>query len=435
MIRRNFCLPLALILVLMFCFQVFAFAPSPNASLDPQNPLIKPDTQNPITKPDSLKPSQPETQNILSFAKITVSNNNADLVNGATVEVMVGDSSVVQSSTTNENGEVKFVISKPGIYTFKATFGELVVSSFPIKFSRDGQSINLPLKFPGLSELSGRADIRVINTYGGNITGATVQSLQNGIPVAGKNAVTDANGQCLISGLIPGQYTFQALGNNVAGTSDLIKISHNTSQSVFIKVSGTGTALVTVKDQYDQPLKNATIQTLQSGNLLEDKTGVTNDKGQCTISHLAPGLYSFKATYNDWTKLSGLIEIKEYGTSKVNLTIDTTTQIIIDLPLIFKDNPKLEEIKLLRVFLVNSKGKDIEITNKRTNYNSRTGEALYSNIKISSGYYRVEVRNYDTMGASNQFGPIPYFISYMNYGELRLDYPGTVSPAIVLYPN
>ena len=222
----------------------------------------------------------------------TVSDVNGP-VSGASVQLFV-NTTLLATVLTDSNGGYSIANLAPGQYVLQvsASNHQSVIEGVTIVADQTQEAdVMLPLN-PG--SISGT----LIDAVSGlPLVGFTVNISNNGTLIA--TAITDANGNYLISGLAPDSYSVSALGPNYqTGTLSVTVLAGNTASANFSLQSQPGSISGNVVDTNSNPLANVLIEALQGNNILA--TAMTDPSGNYSLTGLAPGTYVVRASANSF---------------------------------------------------------------------------------------------------------------------------------------
>lgn len=227
---------------------------------------------------------QPNPGSVIGTVLATAAGNP---IIGANVSIYQG-SNILASSLTDSNGAYLMSNLAPGHYT-------LVVSANLFQNASQGATVT--------SNQTTTANFTLADLPGsitGTITGAaaTVDLLQGQNLIA--STATTSDGSFSFSNLSPGNYTVRAQAQNfqtaLVGASVLANMTTNVSVTLQAQ---TGTLTGQVVDAVTtNPLANVTVEVMQNAIVIDST--LTSASGNYSISNLAPGTYTVRATLNTY---------------------------------------------------------------------------------------------------------------------------------------
>jgi protocatechuate 3,4-dioxygenase beta subunit len=234
------------------------------------------------------------------------------------------------TAVTNASGGVTFTGLKPGTYSIAPVLpaGSIVSQTpIPVVVPSGGtgaiiEGLYAPASLSGHVFLDQNADgVQAASDI--NQAGITVQLLDStGAPIAGKTAITDANGAYSFTGLKPGSYavqvtaptgnTFSGIGTNanaaldsIVGTTGkttavtLVSGANVPNQNAAFYAPATVTAVIYTdlnadgsKGASETGLAGVTVALLDANGNPTGLTAVTNASGGVTFTGIKPGTYS-----------------------------------------------------------------------------------------------------------------------------------------------
>ena len=245
-------------------------------------------------------------QAISGAITITKSNSLGNMISGATFEILNSSGIIVQTGTTNAQGQLTIDNLPYGNYTCVETVAPTgyVLDSKPIAFmiTTNGQVIKENIVN---QSIIGSLSITKVNiTTKEPLVGATFQILNSSGTVV-QTETTGSNGQITVNNLPYGNYTYI---ETVAPTGYVL---NNTPVAFSIKTNGqvvnqtvtntlesvpVGSLQITKIDSTtSKPLSGATFEVLDSSGTVV-QTGTTNAKGELTINNLPYGNYTYVET-------------------------------------------------------------------------------------------------------------------------------------------
>ncbi|WP_179107331.1 carboxypeptidase regulatory-like domain-containing protein [Sediminibacillus massiliensis] len=249
----------------------------------------------------------------------TVSDDdNQSPISDAVIQVINAQNIVVATATTDASGEYTVEQLYPGSYSLvftangysNQTLGAIVASNSTTVVNAN------------LSRLAGALTGNVQSSGGDPISGAQVSVYQNNILVI--TALTDNNGDYLITGLAPGTYTavISAAGHSTHTAAAVITNGETTTVNASLN-ENPGTLTGVVSDTDDNPVAGAAVTVrLSTGTGIIIATTVTTTDGSYTVEGLAPGNYTVVVTApNLQTTTKGTTIISD-STSTVSFTLE-----------------------------------------------------------------------------------------------------------------
>jgi large repetitive protein len=232
----------------------------------------------------------------------------------ATVQVVNSQSVVIATTRTDSNGQY--------------TVGNLLPDSYTLIFSANGYSNetvgavvtsnDITFVNANLSQIAGVLSGTVQDPGTLPISGAMVTVFQNNIQIA--SAITDENGNYMISGLAPGSYSVVASAPNYTTESVAATIINGQTTIVPITLNeDPGTLTGVVRDTDNNPISggNVTVQ-ISTGTGIVIATTVTGADGSYTVPGLAPGNYTVVASAMNFQSSARGVTIVSNDASIVN---------------------------------------------------------------------------------------------------------------------
>lgn len=223
---------------------------------------------------------------------------------------------LITSTLTDPNGDYAISLIDPNTYTVHAHIAG---------FSSGVQGVVITANNTtnanfALSSLHGSVEGNVTSSQGGNLSGVTIEVLQNDILIA--STLTDYQGYYFINSLDPGSYIMHAHDPGYQnGLSGLIIVADQTSTVNFVLSLETCNLSGTVEDTSGDPLPLATVE-VNLNNIVIFST-LTNPQGQYLIEGISPGDYVLHA--HDSGYQSGIIpKTLVSGANTQNFVLDTT---------------------------------------------------------------------------------------------------------------
>lgn len=252
-----------------------------------------------------------------NFALLSQPGSITGIVTGAaaSIDLMQG-SSIIASTVTANDGSYSFNNLAPGSYTVRAEAQnyQTVVRGATVAANAT-TTVNITLQAqPGT--ISGT----VVDDFNSNpLSGVTIELIQNSVVV--ESALTDGSGTYVLSELAPGSYYVRA-------TIDDYQIA---LQGVNVQSNVTVTANFSLKLLPGNIAGQITDAT--TGSLLVDTqvdvfqgailiaTTITDGNGNYTVSNLAPGNYTVRASLNNYETSLQSATVTATDTTTVNFTL------------------------------------------------------------------------------------------------------------------
>ncbi|MED4278752.1 carboxypeptidase regulatory-like domain-containing protein, partial [Priestia megaterium] len=200
---------------------------------------------------------------------------------------------IVASTQTDINGSFQAQGLAPGTYTLIVINPEFQGKTIGFTVGPNQiltQNISLA---PNPGTLTGT----VINSQTGlALSGAVVQIFSSGNLIPIENAITDQNGNFIVRGLEPGEYSVLAQATNFGSAVVGAVITPGDVADVTVQIPPLPGAISgQIIDFSENPLPNATVRLLdQNQNVVG--IGATDISGNYTIGNIAPGTYILVAS-------------------------------------------------------------------------------------------------------------------------------------------
>ncbi|BCB03802.1 carboxypeptidase regulatory-like domain-containing protein [Bacillus sp. KH172YL63] len=250
----------------------------------------------------------------------TVTDNAMIPIEGALVTI-VQNNIPIATDITDQNGNYEVPNLAPGSYTVVVSADNFTTETVGTIITSGETTVTNVVLAPDPGTLSGN----VTNDSGDPIAGATI-SIQTNVGII-LTTVTDSNGNYVVEGLAPGNYTVTASAPNFQTQIIGASISSNqTTASNFILVSNPGGIIGQITNvQTGDPILGANIEVR-----ILDSTGAivstifSDTNGQFSSNQLAPGEYTlvFSADNFQTTAVSTLVEAGQTATVNVGLVPD-----------------------------------------------------------------------------------------------------------------
>lgn len=213
-------------------------------------------------------------------------------VSGAVVDLLLNDS-IIESKVADGSGQFLFSNVAQGAYTIRAKANGYITKTQGVIVSANSES----LVSINLDESPGSISGTVIDENQQPIKDALIEVKLNDIPVA--SAFTDINGFYRIDGLAAGFHSIKASASGFEVQNKSVLVVANTETSLdFVLGSSPGSVYGKVTNQIGQPIAGAFISVEHNGEPVAN--GFTDTFGNYSITGLAAGFYSIKASATDY---------------------------------------------------------------------------------------------------------------------------------------
>lgn len=220
--------------------------------------------------------------------------NSDDPIAGAIIELLVNNA-LIATKISNSDGEYLFENVAPGSATIRVHadgYGTVLQGVVVNAHVQTRSDVSLTAN-PGA--LTGNV------RNGGNnlaISGATVELQANGLVIA--STFTDVQGNFALDSLPPGAYQLQISKDGFAGETVGVIITADQTTDVDIELSadaGEVFGVVKSEDSLD-PIMGATVTLTSNGSTVA--FAFTDANGRYSLTGIAPGNYTIKATASDF---------------------------------------------------------------------------------------------------------------------------------------
>ncbi|MBU7592485.1 carboxypeptidase regulatory-like domain-containing protein [Metabacillus halosaccharovorans] len=247
-------------------------------------------------------------------------NDSGSLAPIPNVNIQVANSQniVVATAVTNVNGQYTIDQLLPGSYTLIFTADGYSNVTLGAIVTANGTAIVNAV----LSRLAGALMGNVQNPQGNPLSGASVSVLQNNVFI--QTALTDENGNYMITGLAPGtnySVVISAEGFSTFTAATTIINGQTTTLNATL-TENPGNLIGIVNDSNNNPVAGANISVqLSTGSGIIIATTVTESNGNYFVQGLAPGNYSVVATAPNLQSSTFGTTITSSVTSTLNFTL------------------------------------------------------------------------------------------------------------------
>ncbi|MFT4921442.1 MAG: serine/threonine protein kinase [Haloarculaceae archaeon] len=253
-----------------------------------------------------------------------VTNENNEVLPGATVRVVATDTGdVVTTTTTNQDGEYTVGV-EPGDYRVEAEYnGETGSATATVS---EGETVIKSIVIIGVSPESPTGEITgdVVNENIDALPGATVRLIGSDSGDVVATTTAGDYGSYVFQEVETGDYLVEAefdgeTGSNTVTVSD----GTNTADIVISGVSpepATGSISGVVTDEYDEALSDATVRLVNSSTGTVVTTTTTTQDGSYTFPDVEVGEYTVDAEY-DSKEGTTIVTVSEDRTSTANIVI------------------------------------------------------------------------------------------------------------------
>lgn len=217
---------------------------------------------------------------------VVLASDGATPVHGATV-TLAQTNQLLATAMTDTNGLYRFRILLPGAYELEAGTMDGISSNMSIAVGIGSNVAAAPLTLGSL-QLQGD----VTDTQGQPLANAMVALLPPARNAASQAfaAVTSSNGQFLISGLVPGQYTVFIHEPGFAQLISPLNVSTTLYQS-FALSTGLSVSGQITEAAGGRPISNSIVALFPSGTHFLTAIAASDDSGQYTAVDLPAGTY------------------------------------------------------------------------------------------------------------------------------------------------
>ena len=248
------------------------------------------------------------------FGQVTDRVTTTALVN-ATVNLLQ-NAVLIASTQTDSSGNYQIPALAPGNYTLQigANLYQTLLVAVSVQANQT-TTVNASLQANPGSVQGTVSDARTTNA----LPNAQVQLF------AGSNLVafllTDTNGNYLITGIAPGQYSVTATLSNYQTLVETVTIQSNATSTVnFALQQSPGSVIGTVlSTTTGNPIVGANVNIYQGSNILASATSDSN--GNYVLNNLAPGQYTLVASGNLFQNASQGATVVASQTTTANFSL------------------------------------------------------------------------------------------------------------------
>ena len=232
-----------------------------------------------------------------------MASDGATPVAGASV-MLTFDGNVVAEAQTDSNGDYTFRVVKPGQYLLSAGTDDGVSAVQIVNVAAGANVSAAPLEL-GALEVSG-----TVTAGGVPVSGASVEvlPLAAGAQEQSLTAVTDANGDFVVQGLTPDQYSVAVESAGFAAWQQSLTVAGNLTQSVVLLAGGVVQGTITDAST-GLPVAGANVSLLDPATHSVAASAATNASGQYQAANVLPGTYDvlIEEPSHQMTELTGVV--------------------------------------------------------------------------------------------------------------------------------
>jgi uncharacterized surface anchored protein len=219
-----------------------------------------------------------------------VVDTNGAAVSGASVTMRRADGAVIPALVTDASGNATFTQLLYADYTATVTKTGYASASTPFTVSVGNAS---PVVGFSMSALVGAGiRVRVFDTNGTQVPGATVAVYPSGSNTAVQQGTGGTNGEISFTALTAGAYTVTVAKTSYTsqtGSTTLVDGSVSTVDFKLVAASSNGNMHITTRNAYGVA---ASIRVIVSGSGYYRNDLYTDSSGNFTLTNLVPGSYS-----------------------------------------------------------------------------------------------------------------------------------------------
>lgn len=217
-------------------------------------------------------------------------------ISGATIDLIKGGATIA-SVISDNSGNYLVNSLAPGQYTIRVSANNYQSSlQVAIVVSDVTGVLNI-----GIQPTPGSINIALTDSITASAVVGAVVTIYNplsNVPIA--TAITDATGNCLISGLAPGVYNTVITATNYQSLTLSATVAANVTTNLNLSLlADPGSILCLVLDSVSSlPISGCLVEALKGTTVIA--SGLTDGVGVCNLANLAPGTYIVRVSLTNY---------------------------------------------------------------------------------------------------------------------------------------